>query len=293
MTGEEVLALARSHGVRIALALGDPLLEADDEPPVEVVDALRDHKQAVVAELSRIVATAGEWSRIFGRHVATVMRVRNLRQAEAERAAYDIVLVEFLNATHPDTDPNRCARCGKRETRDATLLPFGVGIRHAWLHPDSWAPWRERRWAKAEENLAHLGIAKHHNHRKEPLMSNIELSIPDDLTAAQIIRASPSINEEAAQKLAAELHDIVACMQKAFALQPPNLPIEESDAIQTVLRTAVGIWPADMHAAADESMWVAEQITRAEEITGANDLYKRYLSVCGVVEGVDYASLVS
>ena len=27
----------------------------------------------------------------------------------AERAAYDIVLVEFLNATHPDTDPNRRA----------------------------------------------------------------------------------------------------------------------------------------------------------------------------------------
>jgi hypothetical protein len=33
MTGEEVLAVARSHGVRIALAL---LLEADDEPPVDI-----------------------------------------------------------------------------------------------------------------------------------------------------------------------------------------------------------------------------------------------------------------
>lgn len=60
-------------------------------------------------------------------------------------------------------------------------------------------------------------MAKHHNHRKEPLMSNIELSIPADLTAAQILRANESIDEEAAQKLAAELHDIAACMQKAFA----------------------------------------------------------------------------
>lgn len=141
-------------------------------------------------------------------------------------------------------------------------------------------------------------MAKHHNHRKEPLMSNIELSIPADLTAAQIIRASPSIDEEAAQKLAAELHDIAACMQKAFALQPSDLPIEDSDAVQTMLRTAVGFWPADKDAWANESVWVMEQITRAEEIMGANDLYERYLRVCGMVEGVDYegvdyASLLS
>ena len=50
---------------------------------------------------------------IFERHVATVMRVRNLPRLEAERAAFDIVLVERLNATHPDTDPNRCAWCGR------------------------------------------------------------------------------------------------------------------------------------------------------------------------------------
>jgi hypothetical protein len=143
---------------------------------------------------------------------------------------------------------------------------------------------------RSRRNLARLGIAKDANRRKEPLMSNIELSIPADLTAAQIIRASPSIDEEAAQKLAAELHDIAACMQKAFALRPSDLPIEESDAVQTMLRTAVGFWPADKDAAANESMWVMEQITRAEEIMGANDLYERYLRVCGMVEGVDYAS---
>jgi hypothetical protein len=96
-------------------------------------------------------------------------------------------------------------------------------------------------------------------------MSNIELSIPADLTAAQIIRANPSIDEEAAQKLAAELHDIAACMQKAFALQPSDLPIEDSDAVQTMLRTAVGFWPADKDAWANESVWVMEQITRGRD----------------------------
>jgi hypothetical protein len=28
---------------------------------------------------------------------------------EAGRAAFDIVLIERLNTTHPDTDPSRCA----------------------------------------------------------------------------------------------------------------------------------------------------------------------------------------
>ena len=54
MTGEEVLALAASHGVRVALAHGDLRLEADHEPPAEALDALRDHKEGVVAELRRI-----------------------------------------------------------------------------------------------------------------------------------------------------------------------------------------------------------------------------------------------
>jgi hypothetical protein len=85
MTGEEVLALAASHGVRVVLALGDLHLEADHEPAAEALAALRDHKEAVVAELSRIAATAGEWSRIFEGHVATVMRVRRLPRPEAER----------------------------------------------------------------------------------------------------------------------------------------------------------------------------------------------------------------
>jgi hypothetical protein len=35
-----------------------------------------------------------------------------------------------------------------------------------------------------------------------------------------------------------------------------------------------------------------EQLTRAERLTGENNLNERYLRVCGMVEGVDYASLL-
>jgi len=77
---------------------------------------------------------------------------------EAGRAAFDIVLIERLNTTHPDNRPEPgCAWCGKSETPDGTLLPIGVGTRHVWLHPDCWAPWREGRRKAAIETLAGMG----------------------------------------------------------------------------------------------------------------------------------------
>jgi hypothetical protein len=52
----------------------------------------------------------------FEARVDTVMRVRSLPRLEAERAAYEIVLVEFLNRTYPDTPSDGCAWCGQPET---------------------------------------------------------------------------------------------------------------------------------------------------------------------------------
>jgi hypothetical protein len=98
------------------------------------------------------------WRRKFEDRTIVVQRVRNLPKAEAERAAFDIVLVEFLNTTHPDTDPSRCAQCGRAETPDATLLPIGVGARHAWLHNHCWEAWRADRRAVAIAALAEAGV---------------------------------------------------------------------------------------------------------------------------------------
>jgi hypothetical protein len=97
---------------------------------------------------------------IFEDHVATIMRMRKLPRPEAERAAFGIVLVERLNATHPDTPFDRCAHCGRVETPGAVLLPIGVGVRHGWLHSGCWESWRERRRTEAIATLAEAGIGK-------------------------------------------------------------------------------------------------------------------------------------
>jgi hypothetical protein len=103
---------------------------------------------------------AASWRCFFEEKTDLAERVRGLPRPEAERAAFDIILVEFLNRTHPATDPNRCASCGKSATPDTILLPIGVGARHAWLHSGCWEPWRAQRRAKAEEDLALLGIVR-------------------------------------------------------------------------------------------------------------------------------------
>jgi hypothetical protein len=96
----------------------------------------------------------------FETRVDVIMRMRGLPRLEAEPSAYEAVLIEFLNATHPDTPSDRCAHCVKLEESGAPLLPIGLGVRHTWLHNDCWEQWRARRRDRAEDELARLGVVK-------------------------------------------------------------------------------------------------------------------------------------
>jgi hypothetical protein len=69
---------------------------------------------------------------------------------------FENLVIERLNATHPDTPPDRCAHCGQREEPGAILLPIGWGGRHTWLHNGCWEAWRARRRA---EIIAELSAA--------------------------------------------------------------------------------------------------------------------------------------
>jgi hypothetical protein len=55
-------------------------------------------------------------------------------------------LIDWLDQ-HPAPSPEGfCAWCGKAETPDAVVVPFGVvpGT-HAWLHPECWPAWHRTR----------------------------------------------------------------------------------------------------------------------------------------------------
>jgi hypothetical protein len=109
---------------------------------------------------------------------------------------------------------------------------------------------------------------------------------PADLTAARIRRANPSIDKEAARELAAELHDLVACVQGRCAAQPKPYPeFEASDLIQTLARTVIDDRPPGDGAAATDSMWVWEWVT---SLCG-DELYLRYMRLFDRINGTDIA----
>ena len=81
----------------------------------------RDNKQAILAAETE----SDRWRRTLAEKVETITRLRGLARPDAEREAFKHVLIKYLNDTHPNTDPTRCAHCGDPETPDATLQPIG------------------------------------------------------------------------------------------------------------------------------------------------------------------------
>lgn len=121
-----------------------------------------------------------------------------------------------------------------------------------------------------------------------------------DLTAARICRAArrtmgPAIDEEIAREDASRVRHIIACVRRAYAIQPthPGWRGGENDTIETILRTVGGVSPEDHDDACNEGEWMMFQLTHAEQLTGERDLYKKWLGVCGDIENVDYDDLFS
>jgi hypothetical protein len=160
MTGAEAIALARKRGVTLVVFLGSLRVYSEGEPGESLVGLLRENKQAIMDAILAAETEPDRWRRALTEKVETIMQPRGLTRHDAEREAFRHLMVEYLNATHPNTDPTRCAHCIKTETPDATLLPFGWGEGHAWLHRDCWASWRDQRRAKVEDDLARLRVVK-------------------------------------------------------------------------------------------------------------------------------------
>jgi hypothetical protein len=104
---------------------------------------------------------SGEWRVRFETAILNLMRIRNLPRPEAEKAAYQKILVDFLNDTMPaGCDPNSCLWCHRPEALSRVLIPLGIGLRTAWFHRECSDQWREARRADAVKTLAKMDIAE-------------------------------------------------------------------------------------------------------------------------------------
>jgi hypothetical protein len=122
-------------------------------------------------------------------------------------------------------------------------------------------------------------------------MQVIELRIPVELTASQI-QGRASVSAEAARQMAIELHGIVAAYRQLFAVRPPCesfVDNEETDVVETILRTAVDVWPLDDDEIVVESIWLFERFSAVDD----DELYERYLRVFDKINGTNFADIAS
>ena len=84
-------------------------------------------------------------------------------------------------------------------------------------------------------------------------MSTMDISIAAELTTKRILCTDPSINRADAQRLAAELHDVLTSIRQLCAAGPRGLlkPVgHDVDLVERLTMIAVGIWPENDNDAA-------------------------------------------
>jgi TubC N-terminal docking domain len=156
MSAVQVLAEARSKGIQVHLDGDNLLLEAPAPPPSAVLDALSRHKAEIV-ELLRPRAdgwSTADWLLYFAKRAAVAEFDGGLTRADAEAQAFECCIVQWLNRNPGLSVGGRCVWCGRAETEDTVVLPFGAdpGM-HAWLHAECWPAWHQARRAKAVAEL--------------------------------------------------------------------------------------------------------------------------------------------
>jgi hypothetical protein len=123
MTVDDALALARSHGVRVALDGNDLTLEADAEPPQGLLTILGRGKFDIVA---------------------------TLRQREAEERRR---IVRWANDHFSSSPAGVCVHCGEGPRPDDPFVLLFVGNDRGELHGSCHSAWIADRKSEARRAL--------------------------------------------------------------------------------------------------------------------------------------------
>ena len=161
MSVAETIRAAEASGIRLRAEGTDLVLDADLEPPVDVVNAIRRHK----GEIIELLAPPGDgwttedWRAFFDERAGIAEFDGGQLQADSEALAFECCLVEWLNRHPKLSDPGRCAWCGKPDRDGHAIVPFGTeSFGHTWLHPECWDDWRQDRRKWAQQALAAVGL---------------------------------------------------------------------------------------------------------------------------------------
>ena len=161
MSAVEAIRLAEENGVHVGVAGADLILDADQEPTPQVLEAIRRNKAGIVALLTKAEGdwTAEDWRAFYGERAGIAEFDRGRTRAEAEALAFECCVVEWLNRHPQHSDLGRCAWCERPDREGHTVVPFGTDSHgHTWLHPDCWSDWRQDQRERGQRALAAMGL---------------------------------------------------------------------------------------------------------------------------------------
>jgi hypothetical protein len=161
MNGLVALTMARDAGVEVVLDGHDLSLNAALEPPAEVIEALVRHKSEVVALLQPGADgwSCEDWRSFFEERAAIAEFNGGLLRDKAEAGAFESCITEWLNRNPAPSVLGRCAWCGRFESPDAVVLPYGTEPgTHVWLHRQCWTEWHKKRRSEAKGALTRMGV---------------------------------------------------------------------------------------------------------------------------------------
>jgi hypothetical protein len=161
MSAVEALRMAQENGIRLGIAGADLILDAEQEPAPAVLEAIRRHKEGIVALLAtdHDAWTAEDWQVFYDERAGIAEHSGGVSRDEAEPRAFEWCIHEWMEQ-HPEPSlPDRCAWCGEPDVTGTLVVPFGTQSHgHTWLHPECWETWFNDRKARAERALKALGI---------------------------------------------------------------------------------------------------------------------------------------
>jgi hypothetical protein len=161
MSGFDALRMAHENGIRISVTGTDLVLNADQAPPAEVLDALRQHKARIVAILTEARSDWDtiDWRTYFDERAGIAEFDGGLARPEAEARAFKCCVNEWLNCHPEPSDPDSCAECNKPDQAGHAIVPFGAeGYGHTWLHPECWNAWHRGRLEQSINFFATIGL---------------------------------------------------------------------------------------------------------------------------------------
>jgi hypothetical protein len=81
------------------------------EVRASLVRLLRDNRQGVIDAFLKAETVPDRWRRLLAEKIDTIVKMRGLSRLDAEADAFRHVVIDYLNETHPKTDPRVCAHC--------------------------------------------------------------------------------------------------------------------------------------------------------------------------------------